>query len=101
MCQKPRRASSDAGSSSGGDGAAAICYFLDPIGLRSHDVGAIASAIVRQGRLHFIHSRSPLERRAFLQRLLSMYHLDKYLGSANVAQDVTQYLRKLTELTVA
>ena len=65
--------------------------FPGPVGLRSHDVGAIAIAIVRQGRLHFTHSSSPNGRHLLLQRLLWMYRLDKYLGSADVAREVTQY----------
>ena len=75
---KPRRHSSDAGSYSGGEGTAAIDYFFGPIGLLSDGAGAIATAIARQGRLHFTHSSNPLERRAFLQRFFSMYHSDKY-----------------------
>ena len=92
---KPRRASSDADSFSGGEGAAAIGDFFDPIGLRSDNAGAIAIAIAREARLHFTHSSSPLERHALLQCVLSMCHPDRYLGSVDVAQAVTQYLRKL------
>ena len=57
----PRRASSDADSPSGGEGAAAICYFLGPIGLRIGCARAIAIAIAKEGRFHFTHSISPLE----------------------------------------
>lgn len=87
VAPKPRITSSDAGSSSD-EGTAAIDYFLGPIGFRGGDVRAIAAAMVGQGRIHFTHSRNPLERRVFLQRFLSMYHLDNYLGSAAVAAAV-------------
>lgn len=96
---KPGRISSNAGFSFGGEGVAAIGYFFDPIGLFSGGVGAIAISIARQGRLHFTHSSGPLERRAVLQRLFSMYHLDKYVCSAVAAQEVAQCLRVLVELS--
>ena len=99
-CAQTMRTSIDAGSSSGDEGTAAIDYFLGPIGLRSGDAGAIAIAIARRGRLHFTHSINPLERRAFLHRFLSMYHPDNYLGSAVVAEEVAQYLRKMVPSSV-
>ena len=83
---KPRRISSNAYPYYGGEGTAVIEYFCDIIGLRSHDVEAIAAAIVRQGRLTFTQSSDPLERRVFLQRFVSMYQFDNYLGSVVVAK---------------
>ena len=97
---KPRHASGDADSSSGGEGAAAIGYFLGPSGLHSGGARANDIAIVRRGRLHFTRSSSPLGTHAFLRRLLSMYHPDQYLGSADVAREVAQYLCKSMDAPV-